>query len=455
MITFAGLFFAKKGVKEKLSLGYRATKAYLRLMINGLYYRRYYSVGVENIPAPGTPTLVVSDHQNCLNDALGVLLAINDRKVRFIARADAFAINRLFTKFILWVGLLPAFRMMYQGEEQLCKNQETFRLSEQNLLNGCTITIYPEAGHQTRHWLGFFSHGYLRMAFEAARMSGFEKEIFILPSCNHYSKYHGLRNDMLVRFGKPISLKPYYERFQTRPRTVRREVNNLVRTRIRELMLDVTDLEHYDDIEFLRRSRFGSDFARFVGKNPDVLPERLKADRELVARIQAEDIPFDEVRAVREEMEGLRLEDRQFDRQPTVLNIVGQALLLLVSLPLAVLAIWPSVLCWVIPHHYSNKMEDNMFEGTLLLPIDLLVIIPLSFVITVLAEWHWLGAWSLVHAFALPLLCVFEWYWCRLWKRMCADIRYLKAGNRAKELKDKRELIFTKLKSILQWTNKK
>lgn len=441
--------FCQNNVKEKISLGYKLVKAYFRLMINGLYYRRYYSVDVDNIPADGTPLVVVSDHQFCLNDALGVLLAVNDRKMRFIARADAFTINPFFTKFILWVGLRPAFRMMHQGEEQLGRNQETFDLSEKDLLAGHAITLYPEAGHQTRHWLGFFSQGYLRMAFEAAAQENFQKEIFVLPSCNHYSKYNGLRNDMLVRFGKPISLKPYYELYKEHPRTAWRQVNEEVRARIRELMLDIRDLEHYDDIDYLRESKFGQDFARLLGKRPDVLPEKLDADKEMVARIDANGAPFDEIRDVRETMQSLGLEDRQFEKQPGVLTVIGEALLLLLTLPLAVVAIWPSLLCWYIPLHFSHKMEDDMFEGTFVLPIDVLLILPLSFLITVLVEWHWLGPWALLHGFALPLLCIFEWYWSRLALRLRADFRFLKAGKRAKSLKEKREILFTKLKTIL------
>ena len=435
--------------KEKISLPYKAVKAYFRLMINGLYYRRYYSVDVDNIPADGTPLVVVSDHQFCLNDALGVLLAVNDRKMRFIARADAFTITPLFTKFILWVGLRPAFRMMHQGEEQLSRNQETFRLSEKDLLDGHAITLYPEAGHQTRHWLGFFSQGYLRMAFEAAKHANFEKEIFVMPSCNHYSKYNGLRNDMLVRFGKPVSLKPYYDLYKEHPRTAWRQVNEVVKARIRELMLDIRDLAHYDEIDYLRNAAFGQDFARSLGKNPEVLPEKLEADRELVARIAATEVPFDEIRDVRETMESLGLKDRQFEKKPNLATVVGEALLLLLTLPLAVFAIWPALPCWVIPQHFSHKMEDNMFEGTFILPIDVLVILPLGFLLTVLVEWHWIGAWSLVHAFALPLLCIFEWYWTRLALRLRDDFRYLKAGKRAQALKEKREILFTKLKTIL------
>jgi hypothetical protein len=254
---------------------------------------------------------------------------------------------------------------------------------------------------------------------------------------------------MLVRFGKPLSLKPYYELYQTRPRTAWRQVNELVRARIRELMLDIQDLSHYDEIDFLRRGAFGMDFARSLGKDPDRLPEKLEADKELVARIDASEMPFEDIRALREDIQSLGLEDRQFEKKPGLAAVIGEALLLLLTLPLAIFAIWPAVPCWVIPQHFSHKMEDNMFEGTFLLPIDVLLIIPLGFLATVLIEWHWLGAWSLVHGFALPLLCIFEWYWTRLALRLRADFRYLKAGKRAQDLKERRAALFMNLRKNL------
>lgn len=438
-------------VKEKLSFSYKAVKAYFRLMINGFYYRHYYCEGVENIPEEGTPVIMVSNHQNAMNDAMGVLLGVNDRKMRFIVRADAFDIHPWFTKFILWAGLLPAYRLFYQSGEDLGKNMETFRLTENDLRNGHSILIYPEAGHQSRHWLGFYTQGYLRIAFETAEKENFQRDILILPSCNHYNEFHGLRNDMLIRFGKPISLQPYYEAYKKKPRTTRLQVNELVRQKIRELMLDVQDLEHYDDIDYLRNSAFGQDFARSIEKNPDYLPDKLDADRELVARLAANEIPYDEVRGLRTEMESLGLEDRQFEKKPTLATVLGEFLLLLVTLPLAVFAIWPSVLCWAIPNHFSRRMHDenDMFQGTFVLAINVLLILPITFLLTAILEWPLIGPWALLHAFALAPLCVFEWYWCKLWRRMRSDIRFLKARKRTPELQKMRRNLFDALKVIV------
>ena len=429
--------------KEKRPLSYRIVKGYFRFIINGLYYRRFYCIDVQNVPPEGTPTLMVSDHQFCLNDALGVLLSVNDRKMHFIARANAFDIHPLFKKFMLWAGVLPAYRMMHEGEEALGNNQSTFQLTEENLLAGRSILLYPEAGHQTRHWLGTFAYGYTRIAFQAAEKSNFEQEIFILPSCNHYSNYLGMRNDMLIRFGTPISIKPFYELYKERPRTAQREVNRLVREQISAMMLDIRDLDHYDDIDFLRQSQFGKDFARSLGKNPDVLPEKLEADKELVARLAKKEVTFDDVRELREAMTAHGLTDREFRHRPWP---IGKFLLLALLLPLAIVGVWPAIPTWLITEHFSNRMEDRMFQGSFLLAIFCLLILPLSTLITLGAEWPFIGAWSLIHAFALPFLCVFEWNRFQLLQKAVREVRFRKHGAAIRPLRDQ---VFKRIKNLL------
>ena len=149
------------------------------------------------------------------------------------------------------MGLLPAYRMSHEGLAQVRRNAETFDDVGQALTDGETLMLYPEAGHQDKRWLGTFKLGYLRIAFSAAQQMGFEKDIMILPSCNHYSNYFHARTEMLIKFGEPISLKPYYEEYQAEPRATMMKINSIVRERIKEMMLHVDDLEHYDQIDWL------------------------------------------------------------------------------------------------------------------------------------------------------------------------------------------------------------
>lgn len=435
---------------EKLTWGYKLTKAYFRFASDGIFYRRRYIEKADNIPPEGTPVLVAMNHQNTFHDILGVLFAKYDRKMHFIARADAFDIHPLFRKFLFWAGVLPAYRMKYQGEEALSNNYETFRITEQNLLDGHTVLIFPEAGHQDKHWLGTFSLGYLRMAFEAAESAGFEKEIFILPAANHYSNYRGLREDTWLRFGTPISLKPWYGRYKEKPRTCQREVNRLVREQIQSMMLDIRDLDHYKEIDFIRTGVFGEDFASTLGKNPELLPEKLEADKELVRRLAAGEPDYGAVETYRKALEEARFEDRQVVNRPSWAKTALNVLLLLLTLPLALFCLWPYLPNWFIPQFVNDrfKEDDGMFLTTFQLAINTLVLIPLEFVLT----WIFTGlaaGWliGLLHGLSLPFLCIIEFYYVKLLKKTVRDIRFRLADTAP--LQELRQQAFNPLKNLI------
>lgn len=438
-------------VKEKTAGPlYKGLKSYLQFVFNNLYYRRFHCIGRENVPSDGASFLIVSNHQNCLNDAFGILFAFPHRRIRFIARADVFGIHPLVNRFLQWAGVMPAYRMQYQGEEALPNNLQTFQDTEEHLLNGHPVLLFPEAGHQSRRWLGSFAFGYTRMAFEAAEQSGFQKEIFILPTCNHYSNYFAFRSDMLVRIGTPVSIQPFYELYRTKPRTAQREVNKLVREQIQGMMLDIRDLDHYAEIDFLRESSFGSNFARQHKLDPHKLPEKLEADRMLVSLLEEKGISCGEITPLREALENLGLKESQLENPPSPLRTAGEALLLLLTLPLGIIGLWPAAFTWLIPRYFTRKLQDPMLLGSFALVV-LVLSLPIGFVLTLAAEWPFLGAWALLHGCLLPLLFVFEVYWVRLWMRTLQDFRFLKAGSRmARDLRELRRKAFERIKNELE-----
>ncbi len=444
-----------------MPLLYRWFKIYLKFLSEKVYYRRVHYIDKENIPADGTPLLIVSDHQNAMNDAFGVLMSMWDRVVHFIVRADVFALSPVANKFLRSIGLLPAFRLNYEGEGALKNNDATFHDSEQSLIDGDTVVIFPEAGHQDKHWLGTFSYGYTKMAFDAAALSNFEKEVFILPSCNHYSEYAGLRTDSLVKYGTPISLKPYYELYKTKPRTAQREVNALVREQIKGLMLNIEDLENYDAIDYIRQSPYGAGYARSLGLDPDSLPEKLESDKKLVAALaEAKAADNDRVQSVYDsasrfsaDMKAAGIADRNLDKAPGTLDILVQILVLLILSPLAIFALWPSVFSWFIPKHFSDKAEDKMFSGTFIIALNALFIFPVLGLVTLIVTWvkySFLAA--VIYVALFPALCLFEWTYAGWVKELVQDLKAMKAAKSGEldNLAQRRQELYNSINDCLK-----
>ena len=436
-------------------------KAYIGFLHDKIYYKKTYQENTEIIPADGTPLLIVSNHQNCMNDPLGLIFSFRDRKPYVITRADVFAVSPIADKFLRSIGLLPAFRLGYEGEGALGKNTATFQVSEKAIIDGKTVIMFPEAGHQDKHWLGTFSFGYTKMAFEAAEMGNFEKDVKILPACNHYSHYFGMRNRILIKFGTPISIQPYYELYKTKPRTAQREVNKLVREQISNLMLDVRDLENYDAIDFIRTT-YGIDYAKQQGVDPDNLPERLMTDKDLVAKLDAaknfdekgvNDI-YREARLLKQGIEELGITDEHLKMSVNPLTLGFKLLLLLLLFPLWVFSWWPSMpIYWIPMSIFKAKMKDPMFEGTLLFGSAALFTIPLFSLITFLIvglNVSWLSA--LIYVALFPLLMLFCWKYAVCGKKTLQSLKCLLRASSVEKLKQIRKKLHEGLNKI---TNKK
>ena len=418
-------------------------------------------LGLENVPVNGTPTIIVSNHQNCLNDPLCVCLQLTDRRMNFLARANVFNIP-IFNKALRAMGLLPAYRMGYEGLAHVRRNSETFEDAGNALMEGETVMLYPEAGHQDKRWLGTFKLGYLRIAFAAAEKMEFKEDVIILPSCNHYSNYFHARTEMLIKFGKPISLKPYYERYQEEPRATMMEINAVVREAIKEMMLHVEDIEHYDQIDWLRENEYGKKYAREHGFKFNYLPSRLLSDQALVNALQkaTEEHPeemesiYQDTAEVIKGINELNIRDWLFRRKPRVISAALRGLALLALLPLFVVSIIPTALLFILPEIFLKKMiKDQMFISTFRLAVSALITIPLCMLVPAALLWIFVGFWwALGYFVAFPFMFLLAWNYMRLFMKFLGTCRFVNRKNRPKikEIHKKRLSIFNRLDAILK-----
>ena len=443
------------------SLFLKAFRAYLQFVNSGLYFKKEHVLGLENVPVNGTPTIIVSNHQNCLNDPLCVCLQLTDRRMNFLARANVFNIP-IFNKALRAMGLLPAYRMGYEGLAHVRRNSETFEDAGNALMEGETVMLYPEGGHQDKRWLGQFKLGYLRIAFAAAEKMEFKEDVVILPSCNHYSNYYHARTEMLIRFGKPISLKPYYERYQAEPRATMMEINARVHSDIKEMMLHVDDIEHYDQIDWLRENEYGKMYARKHGFKFNYLPSRLLSDQALVNDLQKASAEHpEEMEAIYKDtaevisgIKELNVRDWLFRRKPRVISAVLRGLALLVLLPLFIVSIIPTALLFIVPEIFLKKMiKDQMFISTFRLAVSALVTIPLCMLIPSALLWIFVGFWwALGYFVAFPFMFLLAWNYMRLFMKFLGTCSFVTRKNRAriKEIYKLRLSVFNRLDALLK-----
>jgi len=415
---------------------------------------------MENIPPDGTPVLIASNHQNCLCDPVGVIVAFKDRKPNVLARADVFAVHPLVNNILRKMGLLPAYRLSFDGEESLGKNKEVFNVSGKELVSGRSILIYPEGAHQDKHWLGDFSLGYTKMAFEAAELDNFQTEIFILPCCNHYSDYYDIQKEILLKFGTPVSLKPFYELYQTKPRTAQRQVNALVREQMSGMMLNITDLDNYGAIDFLRNT-YGRKYALKHDFRTDYLPDKLMSDKAFFKSLEdakaQNDVlvqqVYDDTVRFEDEIKKLKISDCNFDHTPGWCTIIASAIAMVALFPVWLFSLWPNIVIYKVPELALRRVSDKMFYNSFLYGISVLITMPLLYTLSFILVWVYVNIWAaVVYVLALPYLGLFAWYYKKYAIRMMQNVRFRKfAGTyKLKNLKELRTMIHKRLNNILK-----
>lgn len=363
------------------------TYAWVSFAHNHLYYRKFRIVRKTKAPVDKSKryVIIVSNHQNSLNDAMGMVMAENGTKVWFLARADVFK-SKIASFFLNIYGVLPVYRVR-DGLSNVKNNLEIFDNVEQMAIRHCPIAIFPEAKHQNRHYLGPFYLSYTRLAFSIAERLEFKEDVYILPMANHYSDYFSLRPDLLMTVGEYISLKPYYELYKQNPRLAQNELNEKVRTSVSQMMLDIQEEEHYQDIYDLL-SCYGVDYAVKQGVNPDDMYQKLGSDKQIVAKMEAEKLRnesnFEHLCQLSHDYGSLlssaKINDKSVRKVRGISFLVLQTILLLLLFPVALAGWMHHAVAYLIPKYLSRNMKDKFMRPSVDLVVTIAITLPLTYI---------------------------------------------------------------------------
>lgn len=407
-------------------------------MHEAMMIRHRYTINIDNLPKDGEKYFIVCNHQNTANDPLNIMFALPFRfRISALARADVFDVNPLFTRFLHWIGLLPAFRIGWEGGNGIEQNFKSFDKVADRVLEGRPLIVFPEAGHTQGHYVDPFTTGVVRMAFHAAKKSGWQEDIKILPSAHHYEDYFAVRSDFVWTIGNPISLKPYYEEYQTHPNSVLRKIKREMYSVVSSLMLN-EGKDEYKEKDFLRNSCLNPNRTASAR-----LPQRLEQDKEFIHNLLENKnynriIELSKILIDKEKI--CRVSDKTIERPLGYLMTILHALLAICLFPLWIFSLWPHAICYKLPT--SLLKSDIMFTNSYRYVVSVLLLYPLATLITI-ALGMWLGMW-LVALIWIALWIPIGWFaWWYYQYAICImqNIFYLLNTEKIKDIQENRNEI--------------
>ncbi|HOF45191.1 MAG TPA: 1-acyl-sn-glycerol-3-phosphate acyltransferase [Bacteroidales bacterium] len=448
---------------DKYSLRYALLYQYVKVVHHYIYHSDFDVLGTENIPPKGTPTLVISNHQNGLLDALGIIYAFKDgRQPVFIARGDIFK-NKTAAKLLRFLKIMPAFRTIDVARSEVNKSNVTFLRAARVLIDGGTVAIFPEAGHEETHHLGSFKKGYPRIAFKAEEEADFKLNLQILPVANHYSNYLNFRQKKVIVIGKPFSFSELFDIYKNKPNDAYLKLNEISREKIEEMMLDIKDLSFYEEYRMLNEI-IRKEYLTQIEKPLSYFPNHLIADKETTSKLDlyrtenAEQFSLlmTQTRQYLNNLKTLNLRNWLIGKKVTFFNLLLTTFLFLLALPFYLFSLINNYLPFHSPNIFTRKIEDEMLHSSFNIVVGSLFSFPLFYLLYFIIVWIVSGniLFGLIYVI-LALLSLFLFYYYRVGViKLFASWRYYNFKRKSNQLLIKtielKNNIFGILKKIIR-----
>ncbi|HHJ11215.1 MAG TPA: hypothetical protein ENK25_10065 [Bacteroidetes bacterium] len=420
---------------EKWSPGYELLRTFTKIWHNLFYYRRIHVLGKENIPE-NEQFILATSHQNALMDAMAVLLKIKKQPV-FLARSDIFR-KKMIARILYFIKILPIYRIR-DGYAELKKNDEIFLKTMDVLENKSVLAILPEGSHAPLRKVRPLKKGIARIAFQSAEKQNFSKDIKIVPVGLEYSNYTKWQQELIIKFGKPISLSKYYNLYRENPSKATLELVRELREEIKKQMIHIEDDEHYDLYNDLRML-FRQPITQAQHLNPRDQEQQLKAQQNFISLLEKYLNNHEE--KAREMQKNLNAYKQILDRhnipnrfidQP-LLNIPGflwRALAFLLLSPIFLYGFINNILPYKISSILANKVRDITFHSSFKFVISLLLFPVLHlletgiFYLFVHQPWY-----TLAYFISLPLTGLFTFRYYVLFSDFWFRRKYAKLTRR-------------------------
>lgn len=244
---------------------YVTLRAYVKLAMR-IFYRRWQVVHYNKAEETGS-ILFSANHQNAFMDPL-VILQSQSRIPVFLTQAAIFKSSSFVRWFFNLLYMLPIYRQR-DGVNTLVKNEEIFIKCQNYLLEGIhPIGIFTEGTHSLKRTIRPLKKGICRLAFETLERNP-DLDVKIIPVGLNYNDHIAFQTEVLIVFGEPIPVKPYFEHYLNNNAVGYRMLLDDLKPKMGELIINIPNDENYDKVhaQWLKSRRVSKDLYSDLREN--------------------------------------------------------------------------------------------------------------------------------------------------------------------------------------------
>lgn len=402
------------------------------------YYGKVEINGLENIPR-GAPVIFAPNHQNALMDALIVLYATPGDMV-FLARADIF--NSRFLAYLLnSLKILPVFRQR-DGAAELSKNQDIFDISVDVLKHRHYLCVMPEGNHGNQRKMRPLVKGIFRIAFKAQEDAKNQPFVKIVPVGLDFGDYEKQNSSLFINYGEPIEVSDYWEAYEENTARGINSIKARLAQDLQPLMIHIGTDAYYEMVQNLREI-FNDRMREMMGIQGSQLSDRFRADKELIARIDAlletekeaqeaaegerkasDPGKFSElaekVESYRKGVEDLGIRDWVVrEKGYGMARTLWRYLSLVVTFPFFLYGFINNAIPYFLPVHFVRNIKDRQFHSSVKAGLGILILFPIMHGLQTLLVGIFTGPWWIwvIYMFSLFPMGKLALKWAFRWKK--------------------------------------
>jgi glycerol-3-phosphate O-acyltransferase/dihydroxyacetone phosphate acyltransferase len=200
------------------------------------FFTDVHIVGGENVPKDG-PIIVVATHHNMMLDPAVLSSSFPYQRImHYWSKASLFA-NPVMKYILESTGNIPVDRKSKD-------RQILFRGTFEALAKGNAVALFPEGTSYTEPRIMQVKDGASWSALEYMKWKEVHpkaEDVYMVPAAIVYTNKSKYRSDVIVEFGKPISVASYMEQFHADGRAAAKSLTSAVRASLTEMTINAPD----------------------------------------------------------------------------------------------------------------------------------------------------------------------------------------------------------------------